>query len=278
MSILFSTPVHENNEIVRDTLANARKYNPGCMFVLHVSRSFKDFDFDIIFESNDVIINPTRFNTIHGRSSHVPLHLTNYKYAVERNMQFDHVCILHTSEMFLKYGMEDYIKSYEYSLWFNQDDQPRVDIWPPFVTSYNNRIFKDLFDGDDKRNYVGNLIEGHWWQRDLFEKMYKWSESNYNIFSMTWNYAAEECYFATLGHHLSSTKNYSFPYNAFHHKTHYVDNITDVNDIIENKDIVFWQPNNWIYNKVPFSSKNIYSIKRISRDIDDPIRKYINTL
>jgi hypothetical protein len=277
MTILFSVPVHESNEIIRDTLANARKYNPGCIFVLHVSGGFKDFDFSI-GNDPDVLINPTRFHTIHSRTSHVPLHFTNYKCAVDNNMQFDQVCILHTSEMFIKYGMEDYIKQFEYSLWFNQDNQPRVNIWPPFTISYNNKVFKDLFDPNDIHNYLGNVIEGHWWSRDIFEKMYQWTASHYNIMEMLWPYASEEVFFATLGHHLSDTKHFGTPYNAFHHKTHYVDNIPDVDDIRANKMVTIWNNNNFVYNKIPISSKNLYSIKRISRDLNDPIRKYINGL
>jgi hypothetical protein len=277
MTILFSTPVHESNEVIRDTLANARKYNPGCIFVLHVSGGFSDFDFSI-GDDPDVLINPMRFHTIHSQTSHVPLHFTNYKYAVDQNAAFDEVCILHTSEMFVKYGMEDYIKQYEYSLWFNQDDQPRVNIWPPFTISYRNKIFRDLFDANDKRNYLGNVIEGHWWSRQLFERMYEWTILRYDIMDMLWPFACEEIYFATLSHHLSDNKNYSHPYNCFHHKTHYVDNIPDVDDIRANKDVIFWQPNNFRYLKWSFPSKNLYSIKRINRDLNDPIRMYINSL
>lgn len=277
MSILFSCPVHENNEIVRDTLANARKYNPGCIFVLHVSNEFKNFDFSIGDEP-DVLINPVHFHTIHSRTSHVPIHLTNYECAIDEKVEFDYVCVLHTSEMFIKYGMEDYIKNYEYSLWFNQDNQPRVNIWPPYTISFQNKIFKDLFDSNDPHNYLGNLIEGHWFSRDLFEKMYKWTVLHYNIMDMLWPYPCEEVYFATLGHHLSDTKNYSHPYNCFHHRDHYLNNPIDINDLRENKDVIFWQPNNWKYLKIPFPGKNLYSIKRINRDLNDPIRKYINSL
>ena len=277
MTILFSTPVHESNEVIRDTLNNARKYNPGCIFVLHVSAGFKDFD-ETIADASDVLINPIRFRTIHSRTSHVPLHFTNYLHAYNKGVQFDHVCILHTSEMFVKHGMEDYIKNYDYSLWFNEDTQPREPAWPPYAVSFQNKVFKTLFDGNDSRNYLGNVLEGHWWSRELFEQMFQWTSKHYDIMTMMWPYAAEEVYFATLIHHLSTTKNYGHPYCCFHHKTHYVDNTQDVDDIRANVDITFWQPNNFLYNKVPFPGKNLYSIKRINRDLEDPIRRYINSL
>lgn len=277
MTVLFSTPVHERNDIIRDTLNNARRYNPGCVFVLHVSASFRDFDASIGLYP-DVLINPVRFPTVHSQTSHVPLHLTNFKTAVDAGVDFDHVCILHTSEMFVKHGMEDYIKDYDYSLWFDEDTQPRVSIWPPFWVSFQNRIFKDLFDGADQRNYLGNVVEGHWWKRDLFQRMHDWTAAHYDIMTMLWPYAAEECYLATLGHHLAATRNFSHPYCCFHHKTHYVEDARDVDDLIANRDVVFWQPNNWVYNKIPFPGKNLYSIKRINREMRDPIRCYINSL
>jgi hypothetical protein len=274
---LFSCPIHENNEIVGNTIENVKKYNPNCVIILHISSAFKDFDFTIGNIEN-VYINPIRFRTVHSQTSHVPIHLTNFIHGVNKKLNFDYVCILHTSEMFIKHGMEDYIKNYEYSLWFNQDDQPRVDIWPPYVKSYNSKIFKDLFDPSDKRNYLGNLIEGNWWQRELFEKMYNWTEKHYNIMTLTWDFAAEEVFFNTLSHHLSKTKNFGIPYCAFHHKTHYVDNYEDINDIRENKMVTIWNNNNFVYNKIPIFSKNLYSIKRINRDTTDLIRNYINSL
>lgn len=278
MTILFSLPVHESNDAVRDTLANARRFNPGCLFSIHVSASFKDFD-ESIRNDPDVLINPVRFSTVHSQTSHVPLHLTNFKHAVDSGAQFDRICILHTSEMFVKQGLYEHIRRYEYSLWFDEETQPRVRIWPPFWTSYTNRVFKDLFDPEDKRNYLGNVLEGHWWSRELFQTIYDWSEREYGVMSMLWPYAAEECFFATLANHFGKGKPVYHPYCCFHHKTHYVDNTKDVDDIRANRpNIVFWQPNNFVYEGWSFPGRHLYSIKRINRDLDDPVRRYINSL
>lgn len=278
MTILFSMPVHESNPAVWDTISNARRYNPGALFSIHVSAGFSDFD-DSIGKEPDIVINPIRFNTIHARTSHVPIHLTNFKHALDRGMSFDRVCVLHTSEMFVKPGLYEHIRNYVYSLWFTEVDQPRTSVWPPFWVSYRHRIFGNLFDGNDMRNYLGNLLEGHWWSRDLFQAMYDWSDKAYGISNMLWPYAAEECYFPTLSRHLAKNQTFTHPYCCFHHTSHYIDNFKDVDDIRANKtDIVFWQPNNFVYNKKPFPGRHLYSIKRISRDMDDPVRRYINSL
>jgi len=277
MTLLFSLPIHENNENVRDTIANVQKYNPGCWVVLHVSAAFSDFDRSIK-EIPRVLMNRVRFHTKHSQTSHVPLHFTNYQFAVDHGVDFDYVVILHTSEMYIKFGAENYIKNYEYSLWFDQEHQPRSSSWPPMYLSKQNRVFRELFDANNSYNYLGNLIEGNFWHRNLFESMVQWSKQHYSILDMGWNYASEECYLPTLAHHLSKTKNFGRPINAFHHREHYINDPIDVEDIRANKDIVFWQTNNWVYNKVPASSLNTYSIKRINRDINDPIRRYINSL
>lgn len=278
MPILFSLPVHESNETISDTISNARRYNPGSKFVIHASASFTDFDESIGLEP-DVLINPIRFPTVHSRTSHVPLHLTSFIHAVREGVDFDRVCVLHTSEMFVKPGLYEHIRRYEYSQWFDEETQPRERIWPPFWLSYTNRVFGDLFDAADPKNYLGNLLEGNWWSRDLFQKIYDWTEREYGVMNMLWPYAAEECFFPTLAHHLGRGCAVYHPYCCFHHKTHYVDNFQDVDDIRANKpDIVFWQPNNFIYKGWSYPGRHLYSIKRINRDLVDPIRSYINSL
>lgn len=276
MTVLFSLPVHEHNDVVRDTIANAKRYNPDSVFVLHVSAAFTDFDFSI-GDQDSVLINPVRFNTIHAHSQ-VPTHITNYIHAYNSGVKFSHLAVLHTSEMFVKTGMCDYIDKLDYSIWFTDADQPRVGVWPPWVNSFANKVFKNLFDPHDPSYYLGNLIEGSFYRQPLFHKIAEWTVNNYDVMNMLWPYAAEEVYFPTLANFFGGRKRFGHPYCCFHHKTHYVDNTQDVDDIRANRMVTFWQPNNFVYNKIPFPSLNLYSIKRISRDQNDPIRQYINSL
>lgn len=276
MTVLFSLPVHEHNDVVRNTIANAKHYNPDSVFVLHVSAAFSDFDFTIGDQDN-VLINPVRFHTVHAHSQ-VSTHITNYIHAYNSGIDFSHLAVLHTSEMFVKTGMNDYINNLDYSLWFTDATQPRVGVWPPWVNSFSQQIFKNLFDPHDPSYYLGNLIEGSFYRRDLFHKIAEWTVNNYDVMNMMWPYAAEEVYFPTLANFFGEGKRFGHPYCCFHHKTHYVDNTQDVDDIRANRMVTFWQPNNFVYNKIPFPSLNLYSIKRISRDTNDPIRHYINSL
>jgi hypothetical protein len=276
MTILFSIPVHEHNDVVRNTIANAKKYNPDSAFVLHVSAGFRDFD-PAIADIDNVFINPTRFATVHGHSQ-VPVHITNYIHAYNCGINFDYLTMMHTSEMFIKSGMHNYIKQFDYSLWFDRKSQPRVGAWPPWVVSFRDKIFKDLFDPYDPSYYLGNMIEGNFFKKELFHKIVEWTVNNYNVMDMLWTYVTEEIYFPTLANFFGGNKQFGHPYCCFHHKTHYVDNTQDVDDIRANKLVTFWQPNNFVYNKIPFPSLHLYSIKRINRELNDPIRAYINSL
>ena len=276
MAILFSLPVHEHNDVVRDTISNARRFNPNSFFVIHASAAFTDFD-QSIGDIDGVIINPLRFHTVHAHSQ-VSTHITNYIHAYNSGLNFTHLSVLHTSEMFVKKGMYDYVKSLDYSLWFTNATQPRVGVWPPWINSFNNKVFKDLFDPHDPSYYLGNLIEGNFFRQELFHKIAEWTVNNYDVTNMMWPYAAEEVYFPTLANFFGGGKNFGHPYCCFHHKTHYVDNYTDIDDIRANKMVTFWQPNNFVYNKIPFPSLHLYSIKRINRELHDPVRHYINSL
>ncbi len=276
MTILFSVPVHERNDVVRNTIANAKKYNPDSVFVLHVASSFVDFDFSI-GNLDGVLINPARFNTVHAHSQ-VPTHITNYLHAYNSGVKFSHLAVLHTSEMFVKAGMCNYIDQLDYSIWFTDANQPRVGAWPPWVNSFSNKIFKNLFDPYDPSYYLGNLIEGSFYRQELFHKIVEWTVNNYDILNMMWPYAIEEVYFPTLANFFGGGKRFGHPYCCFHNKTHFIDDVKDVDDIRANRMVTFWQPNNFVYNEIPFPSLHLYSIKRISREIDDPIRRYINNL
>jgi len=275
MTILFSIPVHESNQTVINTIENARKYNPDCIFVLHVSKSFADFNIGNI---DGVLINPIQFDTKHAHSQ-VSTHITNFIHACNCKINFTHFCILHTSEMYIKNGLNEYIKNLDYSLWFTPETQFYEWNWPPLYNAYNSRVFKNLFDGQNYNNYLGNLIEGSFFSKELFLEITNWTIKNYDIINgMNVSYSLEEVYFPTLSYHLGKGCDFGHPVCCFHHKTHYVDNITDVDDLRKNKMVTFWQPNNFRYLRIPFPGNNLYSIKRINRDLNDPIRSYINSL
>jgi hypothetical protein len=91
-------------------------------------------------------------------------------------------------------------------------------------------------------------------------------------------WAAEEVFFPTLSWHLSGGKNFTHPYCAFHHEDHFIKDRILIDGIRNGKDVTFWQPQNFVYDWKPVPSEGLFSVKRISRDLDDPIRIYLSWL
>lgn len=275
--ILFSIPAHERADTVLDTIQNSRRMNgEGHSYMIHASANWGDFDPDAL-AAPDIYFNPYRFATQHAHCQ-IPTHITNFMYAEELGIDFTHMAVLHTSELFVRPGMPEHIRSTDHSLWFTPDNQPAEMTWPPFHNAYMMAMFGDLFNPRMMENYLGNLIEGSWWSRKLFGEITEWTNSHYNVMGMNWDWAAEECYFPTLSWHLSGGKNFLHPYCAFYHADHYLQRTDFVDDIRAGNPVTFWQPHNFVYNYEPFPSQGLFSVKRINRELDDPMRVYINQL
>jgi hypothetical protein len=91
-------------------------------------------------------------------------------------------------------------------------------------------------------------------------------------------WALEECLFPTLSWFLTNGKNHTNPYCAFKHDQHFLSDPQFVDDIRAGRPVTFWQPHNFVYDYAPFPSQGLYSVKRINRDLADPMRSYIRQL
>ena len=269
VTLLFSLPVHEGNETIRDTIANVRKHNGEQHHImLHVSRHWDGFD-STIADLPRVHVNPMRWPTGHAHSQ-VPTHVSNVKHAESLSLPFTHVVILHTSELFVRAGMSAHVGRYEFSTWFTPSTQPTDITWPPMNHA------KALFGWGSEA--LGNLIEGSWWSRQLFNRMSQWILDRAGLEQWVLPVALEECVFPTLAWHLSGGANHTHPYCAFKHDQHFLTDTSYVDDIREGRPIIAWQAQNFTYDWQAITSDGFYSVKRIARDIDDPMRRYIRSL
>ena len=41
--LLFSIPVHENQDIINNTIENIFNFNPNCKIILHINKNFSSF-------------------------------------------------------------------------------------------------------------------------------------------------------------------------------------------------------------------------------------------
>ena len=268
-TVLFSLPVHESNETIRDTINNVRRMvgwqHP---IVIHVDANWSGFDPSFVYEHN-VYVNPQRWPTQHAHCQ-IPTHVSNFQHAVELGLTFTHMAILHTSELFVRSGMPEHISGYEHSVWFTPESQPRDPNWPPMW--HAAQTWQGL------PYYIGNLVEGSWYSRDLFAEMSRFILRFHTLDQLVLPYALEECLFPTLSCLLTNGKNHTHPYCAFKHDEHFLSDTQFVDDIRAGNPVTFWQPHNFVYDYKPFPSHGLYSVKRMARDMDDKIRSYIRQL
>ena len=269
-TILFSLPAHESNDTVRDTIANVRKFNGyDHPIMIHADANWHSFDASIANNDANVWMNPQRWPTQHAHCQ-IPTHVSNFQQAVRLGLPFTHMAILHTSELFVRPGLSQHIAPYDHSLWFTPDTQPQDPSWPPMQQT--RRIWPKF------SNYLGNLIEGSWYSKDMFSEICRFVTNHYDLAQMVLPYALEESLFPTLSWHLSGGQRYTHPYCAFKHDQHFLGGTGFIDDIRNGNPVTFWQPHNFTYAYAPFPSQGLYSVKRIARNVDDKIRSYVRLL
>jgi hypothetical protein len=276
-TILFSIPAHENHDVINDLIVNVKRWNGDHhLFMFLANGDWQDFD-PARIKQQGVFVNPLRISMRHGNAQIVH-HIMNFQVAVDMGLSFDYFAVMHTNELFVRPGMSNHIAGADYALWFGPDTQPHEMKWPALGNAYAQRMFKDLFDGSDLSNYLGNLIEGSWWKRELFAEMVSWTLSNYRLEDLWFDWAAEECYLPTLAYHLSGRAPFLHPYCAFSHSSHDIQSTEFIDTIRAQQPLTFWQPHNFVYDWAPVNTNGIFSVKRIARRMDDPMRSYIRQL
>ena len=273
MNILFSLLVHENNDIVRLTIASIQKNVKNCVIVIHKSMQFTDFD-QTISEIPKVYVNDISYTTVHG-ASQFGLHCQNYLFAVHRKLDFTHFCIAHTSEMFVKPGIEELIAKSPYSLWYNRATMPRNMQWHPMLYANQIGIFDNIVP--DRSWYLGSLIEGTWIIKEIMDKIVDYARRNPRTLSDMPGWTFEEVAFPTLLNWFGDERVVEEPYNAFFDKNL---ETSDVDKIVNGEPVELWAMNCWNKSSVPILSDGSkkFSVKRLNRDINDPVRQHIISL
>ena len=64
--LLFSIPVHENQEIINNQIENIFNYNPNSKIILHINKSFSTYD-ESLTKYYNLFINPVQNKYQHGK-------------------------------------------------------------------------------------------------------------------------------------------------------------------------------------------------------------------
>ena len=269
--LLFSIPVHEEQEIINNQIENILNYNPNSKIIIHVNKSFKNF-INNQTQYENVYINSKRFNYKFGKGL-LWIHINNFLEAIRLNIDFDYFVIISSNEMFIKNGLIHYIEKYKNGCqiikfdnnndWHNFHKKKKKD---PNIINLLNELKLDTI--------YGGQTEGQFYQKYIFQNI---ANIYLNIFGDNEinNFETEEIVVQTI--FKSFNINYGLPITLQNYSNIIVINDDLINNIISNNIII---PNNKIKKNlisphVNLDCSSIYSIKRIDRDFN-PIRNFIS--
>lgn len=177
--ILFSLPVHERPDIVKNQIENINYFCPDSKIIIHVSAGSLALldEFKRNCQFDNVMINPQSLPTIWSAGI-MHTHVSNFLYALEQKIDFDYVVITSSNELFVRHGLEDYISKYEIG------SQTEV-----YDTATDWGVFReDFFKRDDMQNFMkalnlptffGGQTEGQFATRNAFMQVAKVYTDNF---------------------------------------------------------------------------------------------------
>lgn len=265
-SVVFSIPVHEKFEVIVDQIININHFNPNCAIVLHLSKKF-DYSGTVLSEEQfrqivegfgNVFINENRMDTAFYNIVHT--HVSNYEYIASK-VNFEYFVLTASNEEFIRPGLYDMISAYPCG--FNYEFlQSRVR-WVHQEKALRDPVVSDIcrYFGQDMSQVVSAQVEGTFFTKELFGKVVEVLKQVYPVTGAepAVLYPREEVYYHEIAYFLMEDKTKIFrarmTYVAF--------------------DIVGYVPYVWTIRKVMTRSLTDYSVKRVSRELNDPNRSYV---
>ncbi|MCD7110974.1 hypothetical protein LRX75_18225 [Rhizobium sp. DKSPLA3] len=112
--LLFSLPVHERPDIVREQIRNIDYFCPGSVICLHVSAIAlgEKETFRALCAADNVLINPQSHETLWSAGI-MHAHISNFLYAMEADVAFDKIVLISSNELLVKPGLADYVGAYD---------------------------------------------------------------------------------------------------------------------------------------------------------------------
>lgn len=270
INLVISIPVHIRAEVVIDQIVNLKHFCPTSAVVIHISNGFNWKDsllseeefLSIVQSFENVFINSTRLNTAFADIVHT--HVSNFEY-ITRVLDFEYFGMSASNELFVRamppikdgdanFGKCILEKCLE-SAWHNK-------------TLKDDYLYKILdYLGANFSDVLKSQIEGSFYSKGVFQRIVDVINKFYS-YEDVWNknrivYPREEIYYPTIANILNKDKSLKV--------------------IQPNYTCVFWANKGYlptteqIMNVVQGKMNGSYSIKRVLRDINDPVRVKIGT-
>lgn len=312
--IYISIPVHENPDVIVDQMQNFARFFPQARIVLHLSKNAV-FSIDFLQKKLDeshisnVLINPTQVETKWG--SIIQAHLENIRYIISLG-NAEKVVFHSSNDMLVQEGVFEYVKNKKNI--FHQRYIKSHTLWWVGRRSLKDNFVSDYFDDQ----LMASQIEGSMYEISFLQKCLEELDTNPAFFNSKLFYPREEIFFSSFALKFSIlpdglpyifsevhrfdreffrylTKHpYLFNQKSFFGKVikkllekfllwklDYKLSINDINHI-KNKDshmrlYSLFSDGIELYWKV-FEFDKIFGVKRVNRNLNDPIRDYIRTL
>lgn len=235
------------------------------------------------------------------------MHVVNYLYARELKLDFDYFCPHASNDMFVRSGLSNYISGYDAGGFFRRFDIT-ASRWQHMKNASHDSQLSKVMKKIETKTLRGGQLEGSFYSREVTNKMmglisdsamceigFILKQGSSRAGSILVNqtsigkalrrlplgffYAKEEIYFPTIGIPLAN--------KVLEHNYCYInwDNELKVDyseiDAIrsgEHMSLDYLRKENNISDDIDECHYQLFAVKRINREIDDPVRKYITCL
>ena len=287
MRLLISVAVHENIFVVEDIIRNLKYYLSDPVIILHarhdiyhdVEKLVKDFD--------DVILNPQSLLTGFMDGSLFFVHFSNLKYVLDNTIDFQYFLPFGSNQLFIKSGLEKYIANFQCSA-------PQIRIKSDLYqcAQYTKFYYDSNFDFLDKNTVAKAAPEGHFYHVDLIKKMIDTPEylevfNNFihiyetekGLIKRKWISKLVQAFYRAKLLFLFPKKYLIFTYAL--EEIIFPNLCRDVELMGKNYCFINWEKNLAVTQSditELLTKDDFFAVKRVSRDIKDPVRVFIKEI
>lgn len=293
--ILISIPVHEKVEVVMDQIANIRKFAPDSQIVIHPAKQFVKSSniLDAVKDLEAVWVNSNPLYT--GFGMVLKCHISNFQFAKKVKIPFTHFCLHSSNDLFVRSGVESYIRKYDFG--FFHDDLPDgLDLFSHWKSDFEKdhvyqRIMRSICSPPTQ---CASQVEGTFYPREAFENFarcymrYAWREFS---FFPGYVHGRILCLVHLLDKIAQTRKRrllvgkYAYPREEFYPPNFFS---TICPSPAPPYCLMNWQTNLTVTTedietirngRIPTGEyRELFAVKRVNRDINDPLRKMIQAL
>lgn len=277
--LLFSLPVHEMPEIVRDQIENINYFCPGSYICIHVSAGsvhlMEDFRRHCDFEN--VFINPISYKT-EWNSGLLHTHIGNYLYALERGASFKKIVLMSSNELLVKHGLEEYVS--QYAMGCHTQIYDITADWGGFRTDVaSDQRMRNFLESLKMPCFFAGQAEGQFYSNQIFSRIVRHYVSYFPMAPCGFN--TEEVIPPTVAASLGACGiNYALPITLCDYCTSILISPELIDQVRLGKGTLFAR-------RVPRSLRSphvnlsvldkVFSVKRVPRK-DCELRRYVRSL